>query len=161
MEFIAKAQNDNNAVLDIIKGWGSDILVTKGKIHRVQDLDGILVYDNGKIIGLGLYKINNPLTRIKKDCEIVLLETFIQNQGIGTQIIERIKEIAKTKKCRRLWLITSNENINAFRFYQKRGFHISNIYKNAMERSRKIKPEIPKMENGIAIRDEIEFEIKL
>jgi ribosomal protein S18 acetylase RimI-like enzyme len=38
-----------------------------------------------------------------------------------------------------------NENIKAIRFYQKRGFHISNIYINAMEGARKIKPEIPKM----------------
>ena len=154
MEFIEKVQNDNKAVSEIIKGWGSDIIVTRGKCYRAEDLDGILVYDNGKIIGLGLY-------RIKRDCEIVLLETFVQNKGIGTQIIEKIKEIAKSKNCKRIWLITTNANINALGFYQKRGFHISNIYKNAMEKSRKIKPEIPRMENGIEIRDEIEFEMEM
>ncbi|ULQ59914.1 GNAT family N-acetyltransferase [Brucepastera parasyntrophica] len=154
MEFIEKTQNDDKAVLDIIKGWGSDIIVARGKIYRAQDLNGILAYDNGKIVGLGLYMI-------KKDCEIVLLETFIHNQGIGTRIIERIKEIAKTRKCKRVWLVTSNANIHALGFYQKRGFHISNIYIKAMEKARKIKPEIPKMEDGIEIRDEIEFEIEI
>jgi ribosomal protein S18 acetylase RimI-like enzyme len=89
------------------------------------------------------------------------LETFIQNKGIGTKIIERIKEIAKTKHCKRIWLITSNENINAIKFYQKRGFHISNIYLNAMEEARKIKPETQKFSNVIEIRDEIEFEINI
>jgi len=103
---------------------------------------------------LGLYKIKN-------DCEIVLLETFVQNKGIGSKIIEKIKKIAKTRNCKRVWLITSNENINAIRFYQKRGFHISNIYLNAMEEARKIKPEIPKIADGIEIRDEIEFEINI
>jgi N-acetylglutamate synthase-like GNAT family acetyltransferase len=154
MEFIEKTQNDNKAISEIIKGWGSDIIVTRGKCYRAEDLNGILVYDYGKIIGLGLY-------RIKRDCEIVLLETFVQNKGIGTQIIEKIKVIAKERSCKRIWLITTNANINALGFYQKRGFHISNIYKNAMEKSRRIKPEIPKMENGIEIRDEIKFEMKI
>jgi N-acetylglutamate synthase-like GNAT family acetyltransferase len=154
MEYIEKTQKDNKAISDIIKGWGSDILVTRGNVYKASDLDGLIVYENGKIVGLGLYKIRN-------DCEIVLLETFIQNKGIGTNIIEKIKEIAKTKNCKRIWLITSNENINAIRFYQKRGFHISNIYLNAMDEARKIKPEIPKYSNGIEIRDEIEFEINI
>ena len=55
MEYIVKTENDNKAVSEIIKGWGSDILVSRGKPHKAQDLDGILVYENGKIIGLGLY----------------------------------------------------------------------------------------------------------
>jgi len=155
MDYVQKTKGDNKKVSGIIKNWGSDILVTKGKIYKAEDLDGVLVYENEKIIGLGLYYIKD------NECEIVLLETFIQNKGIGTKIINKIKEIAKTKKCKRILLITSNENINALRFYQKRGFHFSKIYINAMEKSRKIKPEIPKEENGIEIRDEIEFEMRI
>ena len=129
------------------------MLVSRGKTYRAEDLDGILVYEEKKIIGLGLYYIKN------NECEIVYMETFLQNKGIGTKIIERIKEIAKKNNCERIWLITTNENINALRFYQKRGFYFSNLYKNALEESRRIIPEIPKMEDGIEIRDEIEFEM--
>ena len=160
MEYIEKTQEDNNTISEIlVKSLGSNFLVynflvSRGKTYSVQDLDGILVKENGKIIGLGLYYIKN-------DCEIVLLETFVQNKGIGTKIIEKIKEIAKENKCKRIWLITTNENTNALRFYQRRGFHIANIYINALEESRKINPEIPKIEDGIEIRDEIELEIKL
>ena len=156
MEYILKTKNDNEAVSEIIKGWGSDILVSRGKPHKAQGLDGILAWDNGKIIGLGLYYIKN------NECEIALLETFDQNKGIGTRIIEKIIEIAKESKCKKIWLVTTNSNINAIKFYQKRGFDISNIYINAMDVARKIKPEIPEIaENGIKIKDEIEFEIKL
>ena len=83
MEYIQKTEKDNNAVSQIIKGWGSDILVSRGKIYKGEDLDGILTYEDDKIIGLGLYYI------INKECEILLLETFKQNIGIGTQIIEK------------------------------------------------------------------------
>jgi len=152
MEYIAKTEKDNKAVLEIIKGWGSDFLVARGHCYRAEDLDGILASDNGKITGLCLYYIKN------NECEIVLLETFIHNKGIGTQLIEKIKNIAKANNCIRIFLVTTNCNINAIRFYQRRGFHISNIYLNAMEEARKIKPEIPLEEDGIEIRDEIEFE---
>ena len=156
MEFIQKTENDFGAVSEIIKGWGSDVLVSRGKPHKARDLEGILVYENEKIIGLGLYYIKN------NECEIVLLETFAQNKGIGTRIIERIIEIAKENKYKKIWLVTTNSNINAIKFYQKKGFDISNIYINAMDEARKIKPEIPKMtDNGIKIKDEIEFEIIL
>jgi N-acetylglutamate synthase-like GNAT family acetyltransferase len=156
MEYIEKTEKDNKAVSEIIKGWGSDILVSKGKTYKTEDLDGILTYDNNKIIGLGLYYIKN------NECEIVLLETFLQNKGIGTQIIEKIKEVAKIKNCKRIWLITSNDNIDAIKFYQRKGFNIANIYKNAMDKSRELKPSIPLIGNyEIPIRDEIEFEIKI
>jgi ribosomal protein S18 acetylase RimI-like enzyme len=155
MKFVEKTHNNNKAVLEIIKKWGSDIIVSRGNSYKAEDLDGILVYDKEKIVGLGLYTIKN------NSCEIVLLETFIQNIGIGSEIIEKIKEIAKIKNCERIWLVTTNNNINALKFYQKRGFHFSNIYINSMEEARKIKPEIPKTYDGIEIRDEIEFEMKI
>ena len=99
MEYILKTQKENDEVSKIIKGWGSDILVSRGKAHKAEELDGILAIDNGKIVGLGLYSI-------EKDCEITLLETFIQNKGIGTQIIGRKK--LPRKAIAKFWLVTTN-----------------------------------------------------
>jgi len=157
MEYVSKTKKDEKALSELIKqSWRSDIIVSRGKKYKVEDLEGILTYENEKIIGLGLYYIKN------RECEIVLLEALFQKQGIGTKIIEKIKEIAITNKCKRIWLITSNDNINAIKFYQRRGFFISNFYKNAMEESRKLKPEIPLIgEYEIPIKDEIEFEIEI
>ena len=156
VEYVEKTPKHNSAVSEIIKTWGSDIIVTRGIKYSAKDLEGILVYDNKKIIGLGLYNIAD------KDCEIILLETFVQNKGIGTQILEKIKEIARSKKCNRIWLITTNDNIDSMKFYQRRGFHFSNIYVNGFEVTRKIKGEGPELGNyDIPIRDEIEFEMTI
>jgi ribosomal protein S18 acetylase RimI-like enzyme len=162
MDYIVKTEKENEALSEIIKGWGYDFFVSRGKVHKAQDLDGILAYDNKKIIGLGLYYIKN------NECEIVLMETFDQNKGIGTKIIDKIINIAKQNKCNRIWLITTNDNINAIKFYQKRGFCIVNIHINAIVESRKIilmhqqnSLNIPLIgEYGIPVRDEIEFEIR-
>ncbi|GAB6277014.1 MAG: hypothetical protein SAMD01599839_15540 [Rectinema sp.] len=60
-----------------------------------------------------------------------------------------------------MWLVTTNDNIDALRFYQKRGFELLKIHRNAISKSRKIKPTIPETGNyGISIRDEIELELK-
>ena len=165
MDYIVKTEKENEALSEIIKGWGYDFFVSRGKVHKALDLDGILAYDNKKIIGLGLYYIKN------NECEIVLMETFDQNKGIGTKIINKIINIAKQNKCNRIWLITTNDNINAIKFYQKRGFCIVNIHINAIVESRKIinaivesrkiTPNIPLIGDfGIPVRDEIEFEIR-
>jgi hypothetical protein len=64
--------------------------------------------------------------------------------------------------CTRLWLITTNDNLHALRFYQKRGFMLVAVHRNAVEQSRKLKPEIPLYgKDGIPIRDEIELEMLL
>jgi len=140
----------------IIKEWGSEKVVTKGKIYNVKDLPGLAAKQNREIVGLLTYHIKN------NECEIVTLNSIKTNQGVATNLLEEIKKIAVTKKCKRLWLVTTNNNIKALGFYQKRGFYLKAIYPNAIELSRKLKPEIPMIGNeGIPIRDEVELEIVL
>jgi N-acetylglutamate synthase-like GNAT family acetyltransferase len=77
-------------------------------------------------------------------------------------LIDKAIEEARIRGCRRLFLITTNDNLNALGFYQKRGFEIVAIYRGAVNESRKRKPSIPQVGmNGIPLRDEIELEIKL
>ena len=67
---------------------------------------------------------------------------------------------AKDIGIKRIILTTTNDNLSALRFYQKRGFDIFKINLNAVEQSRKIKPEIPLIGmDGIPIKHEIELEL--
>ena len=97
-----------------------------------------------------------------RDCEIVTVDSATKGAGIGTALIDAAKKVAQTKGCKRLWLITTNDNLNALGFYQKRRFRPVALYPNALEASRKLKPEISlKAANGIPIRDELELELEL
>ena len=81
---------------------------------------------------------------------------------MGTSLVEAAKQTALQKSCKRLWLVTTNDNTRALRFWQKRGFKIAAIHVNAIAQSRKLKPEIPLAGNdGIPVRDEIELEMML
>jgi len=93
------------------------------------------------------------------DCEIVTLDSLVNHLGLGTNLVHKVIEKANKKGCRRVWLITTNDNTHAIRFYQKRGFTWKAFHKNAIIESRKLKPEIPELGNdGIPVLHEIEFE---
>ncbi|MEW5797207.1 MAG: GNAT family N-acetyltransferase [Candidatus Zixiibacteriota bacterium] len=107
-------------------------------------------------LGLVTYEI------IGDQCEVVTLDAFTQFAGVGTALMERVIDTARASGCRRVWLITTNDNLDAIRFYQKRGFTIGAVHVNAIAHSRTLKPSIAMIGNyGIPIRDEIEFEMVL
>jgi ribosomal protein S18 acetylase RimI-like enzyme len=137
----------------LAENWGSSIIVTKGKIHRTEELQGFAVLSNGDIQGLITYDIVNG------ECEVVSLDSLLENQGIGTSLIDKVIEISREKGCTRVWLITTNDNTKAIRFYQRRGFDLIGLHVNAIQESRKIKPQIPlKGFDDIPILHEIEFQ---
>lgn len=137
----------------ITENWGSPIIVTKGHIHQADKLQGYVVLINNEIKGLITFDITND------ECEIVSLDSLIENQGIGINLIEKVVETAKDCKCKRVWLITTNDNTKAIRFYQRRGFDMIKLYVNTILESRKIKSQIPLCGFGdIPMLHEIEFE---
>ncbi len=140
-----------------IKRWGGDFIVTKGKIHRPEYLDGFIAKVKDKKVGLITFRNTG------KELEIISLDSLLERKGVGSNLVKRVKNLAKKKKIKRIWLITTNDNIDALKFWQKRGFHLLKIYPSAIDRiNRKIKPQIPKIGAfGIPIRDEIELEIEL
>lgn len=135
------------------ENWRSSTIVSRGKVHDGCKLPGFIVKKDKNIIGLITYNI------IGIELEIVSLDSIIENQGIGSMLIKNVIYLAKNKGCNRIWLITTNDNTDALRFYQKRGFDISDLHINTIEKSRKIKPEIPKLGFcNIPIKHEIELE---
>lgn len=97
---------------------------------------------------------------IKGKYQIITINSLIEKKGLGSRLIEKVKEEAKRLRLKKIKTITTNDNLNGLRFYQKRGFRMVKIWKSAVEKSRKIKPEIPLFgENGIPICDEVELEM--
>lgn len=86
----------------------------------------------------------------------------MENQGIATALVNKVIDAAANNKCAKIKLITTNDNINALRFYQKRGFDMVKLYHNALDTARKLKPSIPLLgEFDIPLKHEIEFEIRI
>lgn len=139
-----------------IAEWGADFIAVHGEIFYPAELPGFIALLNDEYTGLITYNIEG------KACEVITLNTLNPKLGIGSQLIEAVKEQASEAGCRRLWLITTNDNLNALGFYQKRGFHLAALHTDAVTQARRIKPQIPLVgKNGIPNRDEIELEMDL
>jgi GNAT superfamily N-acetyltransferase len=95
-----------------------------------------------------------------QQCEILTLHADEQWHGTGTALVEAVGQLARRQGCTRLWVITTNDNVDALRFYQRRGFCLVAVHRGAVDDSRsKLKPEIPVAgAYGIPMRDEIELE---
>lgn len=136
--------------------WGADLMVAHGESFYISRLPGFVAEADGAVTGLVTYNIAGS------QCEITSLDSLREGFGIGSALIEAVMAVARARRCRRLFLVTTNDNVAALRFYQRRGFVLAALRPGAVVESRKIKPEIPLVGNdGIPIRDEIELEILL
>lgn len=134
--------------------WTSRLVVSRGRLHQADRLPGFIANYAGKMAGLVTYRIEGV------ECEVVSLNSLVEGQGIGSSLLETVGAVARSAGCSRLWLITTNDNVEALRFYQKRGFKLAALHRNALEKSRLLKPSIPRSGlHGIPLRDEIELEM--
>jgi GNAT superfamily N-acetyltransferase len=146
-----------NWAADLVKEWwAGPKIITRGKAHYPDKYPGFIALVEGKPAGLVTYNI------VGKDCEIVTMNSLVEKIGIGSAFIDAVKKVAIAAGCNRVWLITTNDNTSALRFYQKCDLKLVAVHRNAVEESRRSKPEIPlKGNDGIEIRDEIELEMRL
>jgi ribosomal protein S18 acetylase RimI-like enzyme len=139
-----------------IEHWGGEEMITRGNIYRPEQLDGFVVEDGDEWIGLLTFVVKGG------ECEVMSLDSLREGKGIGSKLIDQVVEEARAGGCKRLFLITTNDNLNALGFYQRRGFEIAAVHRGAVNESRKIKPGIPLVGyNNIPLRDEIELEMSL
>lgn len=136
--------------------WGDNLILVHGAKFYLDQLPGFKAMHGKSWVGLSTYDIKDEI------CEIVSLDSFIPGMGTGRKLVEKITETARQAGCKRIILITTNDNINAIGFYQKIGFQMVWVEPDAVTRSREIKPSIPlTAENGLPIRDEITFQMDL
>ena len=136
--------------------WFTTTMIIRGQEVDMTTVDGLAVFEDEKIAALITYVQHGDIL------EITSLDSLREGQGLGTMLIREVLSIAKGLGCRHVTVITTNDNIDAIRFYQKRGFDMVQLYRNSMDISRKLKPEIPLLgEHDIPLRHEIEFEFVL
>ncbi|MBV9083748.1 MAG: GNAT family N-acetyltransferase [Acidobacteriaceae bacterium] len=131
-------------------------VVTRGIIHNADELPGFIGLYEGEPRGLLTYSHSN------NDLEVVTLHAAVRGVGLGSRLLRAAKQRAYDLGCRRMWLITTNDNEPAISFYKKEGMHIAAIHRGAIAESRKLKPQIGYFGvGGRAIEDEIELQILL
>jgi ribosomal protein S18 acetylase RimI-like enzyme len=153
----AVADGDRNWVRSLLQQrWGGAEIVTRGRIHRADRLRGFIALEAEQPVGLVTYAMEDG------QCEIVSLDSLKERTGVGSALIRAVVDLARAQRCRRVWLITTNDNTRALCIFQKMDFVLAAIHRNAVAKARQLKPGIPESgHDGIPIRDEIELEMRM
>lgn len=148
---------DEQAVESFLHAHGAARVARLGELVDALPQPHLVAHDEDGLTGVLTYVIR------AKECEILTLHAEPPHRGAGTALIEAVKTLAQQAGCTRLWLMTTNDNVDALRFYQRRGFRLAKLHPNAVDDSRtRLKPEISRIGNyGIPLRDELELEAKV
>lgn len=138
------------------KWWGDEMVVIRAEQYHPAEYDGLIAEYENENTGLIILRFADAL------CEIMSLSTDGRHPAAGEKLLAAALLFARENKAEKMIVVTTNDNIQALRFYQQMGFTICAWRKNAVEEARRIKPQIPRAGNyNIPIRDEIELEIIL
>ena len=136
--------------------WGSDLVAVHGDVLRPAELPGFIAERARRVTGLLTYQLEGDTL------EIVTLNAIDRRLGIGTRLIDAAADAARHFRCRLIKLTTTNDNVDALRFYQRRGFRMAELRPGAVDRARELKPQIPLAgDYGIPLHDEIDLTLRV
>jgi ribosomal protein S18 acetylase RimI-like enzyme len=134
---------------------GSARAVRLGEVLEPAGLPGLVAERDGERIGLLTYIVDGD------QFEVLSLHCRVENAGAGSALLQAAAGLASERGCRRLWLVTTNDNLqHALGFYQRRGLRLCALHAGALDHDRTLKPELPEInpDNRIPMRDLLELE---
>jgi len=144
-------ENDREAVRKLLTDrWAGPEILLDDEMVDASKLPGFLALSDGEMVGL--------VTLIKRpdEWEILTLDSLSRWGGTGTLLLNAVIEQARDSGIPRLFVRTSNDNLDAFRFYQRRGFRLERIVQGVIDKERELKPDLPlRGDYGIEIHDEV------
>ena len=141
----------------ITEHWHAPHICIRDKLYYPHQAEAFIERRDGKVSGLVTYEQQG-------DAILMITQNSVEpGAGIGASLVLKIIEEARKRKVRRIWLTTTNDNLKSIGFYQRMGFRLVAVHRDAVMGGRQsLKPELPEFGlNGLPILDEIEMELIL
>jgi GNAT superfamily N-acetyltransferase len=137
--------------------WGGPLVAGNDRLHDLTGFPTLVAEAaDGTLVGALCYQTDGDAM------EVVSIAAEPPVRGAGTALLDAAVGIARADGLRRLWLITTNDNLDALRFYQRRGLRIRTVNQAGVDRARLLKPSIPAIGSyGIPMHDELVMELRL
>jgi ribosomal protein S18 acetylase RimI-like enzyme len=141
-------------IAEFLRGHNSAVVARQGELIDAVQHPTFVAQEGSRVLGALTYVVSGT------SCEVLTLHAAESWRGVGSALLTALEGALTTKGCERLWLITTNDNVDALRFYQRRGFHLMAVYPGAVDSARQdLKPAIPEVgDHGIPLRDELLLE---
>ena len=151
LEIRAATAGDREWIVALLRDrWGGETMVVHDTVYRPDDLPAFVAVDGSDLVGLVTYQPG------VESWHVLSLDSLVSGQGIGSALLDRVESAARAAGSLRIELVTTNDNVDAMRFYQRRGYRIAFVDPGAVDHARQTKPSIPLIGlHGIPIRDEL------
>jgi GNAT superfamily N-acetyltransferase len=144
---------------ELTKNWGRPQIWSIGRMFQADALPGFVAERDGQRLGLVTYSLKENIK--PNECEIVTLSSRVENSGVGGGLLDAAVAAARGAGKTRIFLTTTNDNLRALGFYQRRGWILVKLHQGIIVWARERYPGIPKIGmNGIPWRDELELEYR-
>ncbi|MEY9844668.1 GNAT superfamily N-acetyltransferase [Streptacidiphilus sp. BW17] len=152
----AAGPDDRERISELLgMSWGGAAVVAHGTVYDALHLPALLAERDGRVVGLLTYTLSPG------GLEVVTLDAVPPRGGVGSALLDAGVVVARRAGAARLWLVTTNDNLDALRFYQRRGLRIVSVAPGAVDAARLVKPSIPETgEYGIPLHDELTLELR-
>ena len=150
--------SDRDEIREFIsEHWHAPHICIRDKLYYPHEAEAFIERRDGKVAGIVTYEQQG-------DAILMITQNSIApGAGIGASLVLKVIEEARKRKVRRIWLTTTNDNLKSIGFYQRMGFRLVAVHRDAVIGGRQsLKPELPEFGvNGLPILDEIEMELIL
>jgi predicted house-cleaning NTP pyrophosphatase (Maf/HAM1 superfamily)/GNAT superfamily N-acetyltransferase len=133
----------------IERRWGLPVVSTSG-VHDPGALPGFVAEDDGERLGVLTYRADDA------QVEVVTLDSLVPRQGVGSGLLDAVHRMA-TQGGRRLWLVTTDDNVEALGFYLRRGMELVAVHRGFGDEVRRRKPGVEAL-GAVPLRSALEFE---
>ena len=124
-----------------------------GELVDVLEGGGIVAVVADRVVGVVTEDLGHDTTELR----VLAVAGPHQGTGLGGRLVDAVADQATSRGSRLLWLVTTNDNLDALRLYQRHGFRLAELRPDAVAESRqRLKPAIPRTgQHGIPLRDEL------
>jgi GNAT superfamily N-acetyltransferase len=128
-----------------------------GEMHDVLALDSLGAWDGPRLVALATW--SPPDAAGRSELAVLAVTDDRQGQGLGALLVDAVAMAALEAGATTQWLVTTNDNLDALRLYQRHGYHLTQLHPGAINEARHHKPAIPALgDYGIPLRDELVLE---
>ena len=132
----------------LVRDWGGTSIVVHGEEIELLAYPALVA---GERDGVAIFRTDDP-------AELLLLSAFTKSAGVGSALLDELIAELRRRRVRSLRVTTTNDNLDALRFYQRRGFRLIELRPRAVDAARLRKPSIPVLgEYGVPLRDELDL----
>jgi N-acetylglutamate synthase-like GNAT family acetyltransferase len=133
--------------------WGDTVVAGHGEEMDAAQLPALVAYRGVNRVGVVTYRPDVTAW------EVVTLNATPPGAGAGTALLDALRAKAIRHDVRRLWLVVTNDDTHALRFFQRYGFDLCALHRDAVTEARGRRPGIPLENDGIPVRHELRLEL--